>query len=66
MQTPPIDLDTKKFFEPDIAQANLVPEVIQECELAGLIWSFEYNRFKTESLDESIRKSRVQLAAIIE
>src|SRR6516162_1253224 len=66
VQAPPVDFNAQEFFQPDITQMDLISEMIQESELAGLVRRFEHAGFKPERLDESVRKVRVEVSAVVE
>ena len=65
VQAPSIDLDTKQFLDPDIAQVDFRTEMVQQRKLAGLVRRFENRFFHPESLDKPFGEFRLKPALFI-
>src|SRR5690348_2794209 len=62
VQTATIDFNPQQLIQAHVAQAHLVAEVFQQCELAGFVGRLEGRNLKTEFLRKTIRERRVERA----
>src|SRR5437899_36906 len=66
MQAPPVDLHAQQLFEPDIAEPNPRPKVIEERELAGLGGSLERHGIEAERGGEPVCQDAAKGSGFIE
>ena len=66
VQPPAIDLDPQQLLQPDVAEAHLRPEMIEQGELTGLGGSLERHGLQAERVSEPIRETPVQPPAAVE
>src|ERR1051326_6460741 len=66
MQATSIDLDPQQLLQPDIGQADLAAEVIDQRKLTGFVRSLERHPVEAERDGEAIGKGSVEVALVVE
>src|SRR5215469_13202027 len=66
VKAPPVDFDTEEFFETNVAEPYLRPEMIEQGKLAGFIGSFEGDKAETELLGEPVCQARAEVSRVVE
>jgi len=66
METPPVNLNSQKLFQPHIAEVYFRAKMVQQRELAGLNGRFKHNRLKSKCCREPISEVVIEAARGIE
>jgi hypothetical protein len=66
MQTPSVNLYAQKFLQPYVSKDHFATEVVEQSELVSLGGRLKHNHSEAELVNESVRKSKVELSGFIE